>query len=281
MSSLSTLKLQKLNNIGQNGGFWYITKQNLVFRDLCFIAKILEQWNDSQNENYETFFDRKKILHEYGGFSAKTAHRATKNCEYLGLTRPSSNYSARYLTPYYYALKNLCRGDFNRLSRYPQIVNRQLERMFIDSRNNNQYSITIQISPFMFLFKILLLIGDITESYKISTSEFKLFVATAQNWNDYFEVVESILRYREDNDFQTQCDNNQSKVSDVRYNVLAQNHSQLEVTSEYLAIKAEDIKNIRRKVAEYEINEDIHSSEDVFLVDALLERPYQQVQIPL
>jgi hypothetical protein len=42
----------------------------------------------------------------------------------------------------------------------------------------------------MFIFKILLLIGDITKSYKISTSEFKLFVATAQKWSDYFEVTD-------------------------------------------------------------------------------------------
>ena len=48
----------------------------------------------------------------------------------------------------------------------------------------------------MFLFKVLLLIGDITKSYKLSKSEFKLFVATAQSWMEYFEVVESILRYR-------------------------------------------------------------------------------------
>ena len=129
----------------------------------------------------------------------------------------------------------------------------------------------------MFLFKILLLIGDITESYRIATSEFKLFVATAQSWNDYFEVVESILRYRNDPDYKMQCDANIAKVSDVRYNILAQNHSQLEVTSSEIAIKDGEVKNIRRKVAEYELDDSVQSAEDIFSSYFVSTFPLQQI----
>ena len=93
MSELSDNKLKKLLSMSSQGGFWYITKQNLVFRDLCFIAKILEEWRDSVNENYQNFFDRHKGLSEFGSFPPLTAHRATKNCEYIGLIRPSDKYS--------------------------------------------------------------------------------------------------------------------------------------------------------------------------------------------
>ncbi len=129
----------------------------------------------------------------------------------------------------------------------------------------------------MFLFKILLLIGDITKSYRIATIEFKLFVATAQSWNDYFEVVESILRYRNDRDFKMQCDANITKVSDVRYNILAQNHSQLEVTSSEIAIKDGEVKNIRRKVAEYELDDSVQSAEDIFSSYFVTTFPLQQI----
>ncbi len=270
MSKLSDIELHKLNSLNNQGGFWYITKQNLVFRDLCFMSKILDDWNDRPEENYESFFNNHKILPEYGELGASTAHRATKNCEYLGLIRPSERYSAQNLTPFYFALKDLCNGDFNKLSSYPNIIDKQLERIFIDSSLNSLYTSQIQICPFMFLFKILLLIGDITNSYKITIQEFKLFVATAQTWKDYFAVVESILRYRSDADYRNASDANLSKVSDVRYNILAQNHSQLEVTSAEIAIKEGCEKNIRRKVAEYELNDALQSAEDIFSADLVL-----------
>lgn len=277
MSNLSDIKLRKLNSLSNQGGFWYITKQNLVFRDLCFMAKILDDWNDRPEENYESFFNNHKILPEYGELGASTAHRATKNCEYLGLIRPSERYSAQNLTPFYFALKDLCKGDFDRLSLYPNIINKQLERIFIDSSLNALYTSQIKICPFMFLFKILLLIGDITNSYKITTQEFKLFVATAQTWKDYFAVVESIIRYRNDTDFKSASDANFSKVSDVRYNILAQNHSQLEVTSTEIAIKQGNEKNIRRKVAEYELNDTLQNAKDIFSAIFVLNNPLQQI----
>ena len=283
MSRLSDIKLNKLNSLNNQGGFWYITKQNLVFRDLCFMAKILDAWNDSQVENFASFFDSHKCLPEYGELAALTPHRATKNCEYLGLTVPSERYSAQNLTPFYFALKDLCKGDFNRLSLYPDIINKQLERIFIDSSLNALYTSQIKICPFMFLFKILLLIGDITSSYKISIQEFKLFVATAQTWNDYFEVVESILRYRSDVNYKNHCDANLPKVADERYHILTQNHSQLEVTGTEISIKEGNVKSIRRKVSEYELNDALQSAEDIFSADFVssnlqhIEQSYQPI----
>lgn len=269
MGKLSDNKLAKLNALEPQGGFWYITKQNLIFRDLCFMAKILESWGDRKEESYQSFFDSHKEMKEFGSFSPLTAHRATKNCEYIGLTRPSNNYKAENLTPFYFALKDICDGDFNRLSSFPKIIDKQLERMFIDSNTSTVYNVKFQICPFMFLFKVLLLIGDITKSYKISKSEFKLFVATAQSWMEYFEVVESILRYREDTAYRAQCDINAARVSDVRYNILAENHSQITVEGSEISIPESEIRNVRRKVAEYELSESIQSAEDIFNTDII------------
>lgn len=269
MGKLSDNKLAKLKALEPQGGFWYITKQNLNFRDLCFMAKILESWGDRKEESYQSFFDSHKEMKEFGSFPPLTAHRATKNCEYIGLIRPSNNYKAENLTPFYFALKDICDGDFNRLSSFPEIIDKQLERMFIDSNTSTVYNVKFQICPFMFLFKVLLLIGDITKSYKLSKSEFKLFVATAQSWMEYFEVVESILRYREDSAYRAQCDINAARVSDVRYNILAENHSQITVEGSEISIPESEIRNVRRKVAEYELSESIQSAEDIFNTDII------------
>ena len=276
---LSDNKLQKLNSLQDQGGFWYITKQNLVFRDLCFMAKILESWNDDRTQSYEVFFNANKTKPEFGSFDALVAHRATKNCEYLGLlyTPDNGKYSASNLTPFYYALKKLCNGDFNRLSMYPKLVDKQLERMFVDSSSNVVYNVSFKINPFMFLFKILLLIGDITKAYQISIQEFKLFVATSQSWNDYFEVVESILRYRSDKEYQKQCDTNKAKVADVRMNILAQNHSQLEIGGSDITIKDGFVKEVRKKVAEYELSDKVESTDDVNNADIVFGKALQQI----
>lgn len=279
MEKLSDNKLAKLKALEPQGGFWYITKQNLNFRDLCFMAKILESWGDRKEESYQSFFDSHKEMKEFGSFPPLTAHRATKNCEYIGLIRPSNNYKAENLTPFYFALKDICDGDFNRLSSFPEIIDKQLERMFIDSNTSTVYNVKFQICPFMFLFKVLLLIGDITKSYKLSKSEFKLFVATAQSWMEYFEVVESILRYREDSAYRAQCDINAARVSDVRYNILAENHSQITVEGSEISIPESEIRNVRRKVAEYELSESIQSAEDIFNTDIINKSslPLQQI----
>lgn len=277
MTKLSDNKLSKLKSLGSQGGFWYITKQNLIFRDLCFMAKILETWNDRKEENYQSFFDRYKTLPDYGALTSDLAHRATKNCEYIGLTVPSDKYSAQNLTPFYFALSKMCDGDFNKLSSYPQIVDKQLERMYIDSQTNSVYSVNFKICPFMFLFKVLLLLGDITKSFKITKAEFKLFVATAQTWSEYFEVVESILRYRNDAEYRAECDKNNNKVSDSRYQVLAQNHSQLEVDGNNISIKDSEIKNVRRKVAEYELSEKVQSADDIYSAESIASDPLQKI----
>lgn len=279
MGKLSDNKLAKLKALEPQGGFWYITKQNLNFRDLCFMAKILESWGNRKEESYQSFFDSHKEMKEFGSFPPLTAHRATKNCEYIGLIRPSNNYKAENLTPFYFALKDICDGDFNRLSSFPEIIDKQLERMFIDSNTSTVYNVKFQICPFMFLFKVLLLIGDITKSYKLSKSEFKLFVATAQSWMEYFEVVESILRYREDSAYRAQCDINAARVSDVRYNILAENHSQITVEGSEISIPESEIRNVRRKVAEYELSESIQSAEDIFNTDIINKSslPLQQI----
>lgn len=279
MSRLSDKKLNDLRSLPEMGGFWYITKQNLKFRDLCFMAKLIESWNDRNDESYESFFNSHKSLVEFGSLSQDAAHRGTKNCEYIGLLKTPLNgkYSAKNLTPFYFALKKLCKGDFDKLYKYSHIIDKQLERMYIDYSSTNQYSVQFQISPIMFLLKILIMIGDATKKYSISTSEFKLFVATAQQWNDYFEVVESILRYRSDNTYKVQCDENKRKVADVRYNVLSQNHSQLMVTESLIEIKEDEIKAVRRKVAEYELSEKVHSVNDMYSSDIVINLPHQLI----
>ena len=59
MSILSDKKLNFLKTDYSNS-VWYITKQNCNFRDLIFMARILELWDDNPNESFQSFFNRTK-----------------------------------------------------------------------------------------------------------------------------------------------------------------------------------------------------------------------------
>lgn len=244
---LSDKKLASITNASSYQEYWYITKQILAFDELCYIASILEAWNDDQNVSYQTFFDEHKTESKYGGFSQSVAHRATRNCEPIGLIYNSSNYSSKELTPVYFAIKALCNSNFKDTSKYQDIIDSQLEKILY---NNDKGFL---IHPIMFILKVLLIIGDVTGKYGVSIPEFKIFIATAKKWNEYFEVVESILRYRSDSDYKNHCDANAGKFSDCRYNILASNHSLLNNDNSGVYIIDGCIQEARKKVAQYEL----------------------------
>ena len=255
---LSDKKLEKLRAIqgGQND-LWYITKQNCKFRDLCYIANILELWNNDPSVSYQDYFDQKKQTYPFSEYLPdNTAHRATVNCSYFGLLRQTIGrgaYNPEDLTPVYFYVKRLCNGDFSNTQVYQHIIDNQLEKITI---SNNNFA----IHPIMFSLKILLLIGDATGTYSISLEEFKLFVATAQHYNEYFEVAESILRFRTDNDFKQKCLANRQKVGDTRYNLVVKNHSYFDESSDSVALIKERIPQTRRRVAEFELKQSINVS---------------------
>ena len=261
---LSDNKLEKLQAIhGGQDDLWYITKQNCNFRDLCYIANILEIWNNDPSTSYQVFFDQKKRTLPFSQYLPEnTAHRATVNCSYFGLLRQTigrTAYNPEDLTPVYYYIKRLCNGDFSNTQSYQHIIDNQLEKITI---NNNNFA----IHPIMFSLKILLLIGDATGTYSISLEEFKLFVATAQRYNEYFEVVESILRFRTDMDFKQQCLANKQKVGDTRYNLVVKNHSFFDEESDTISLIEDRILQTRRRVAEFELKQaiDVNVNDEEF-----------------
>ena len=252
---LSDDKLNKLRNLGSGQDyFWYITKQNCNFKDLCYIAYILELWNNDSAISFQDFFDQVKTREPFANnLSSNAAHRATINCSYYGLLRQPigrSNYNPEDLTPVYYYIKNICKGDFSNTACYQHVIDNQLEKITIKNSN-------FAIYPIMFTLKILLLIGDATGKYSVTLDEFKLFIATAQKYKEYFEVVESILRFRNDESYKNECIKNRKKVGDTRFNLVVKNHSFFDETTNKISLYTDKIKETRRRVAEYELKDQI------------------------
>lgn len=245
---ISDIKKVEIASADNMDYVWYITKQNQSFADLCYMSHILEDWNNSEFENYESFFNRNKTKQEYGSLSENTPHRATINCVPAGLLTTNDPYDSDNLTPLYYSIKERCNANFANTQSYQDLINNQLQSFVLRVNNNN-------MNPLLFLLKILLQVGDATGEYKITINEFKLFVATTSLWKDYFKVTDSILRYREDSVYKNECDNARTQsVQDVRIQKFLANHEFIETEGKELVLQDQFVMRARKLVANFEIN---------------------------
>ena len=251
MSRLSDKKLALLQS-DYSSSLWYITKQNCSFRDLMMMASILERWNDNPNESFEAFFNRVKTETKYANYIGNSPHRALKNCEFYGIMNPSSSSKAAYtssnLTDVYYAVKSLCNEDYKETNKYQQIIEKQIENMNISIDGND-------LKPVLFTLKVILVVGDATGNYELSLQEFKLFVCTAKEWNQYFESVESILRSREDSEYLAAALQKYDIANDTRFNLVLKNLSYIETTIKSISLVKDKVEEVRKKVAEFEVGE--------------------------
>ena len=245
---ISDLKKVEIESADNMDYVWYITKQNQSFADLCYISHILEDWNNDEFENYESFFNSNKTKQEYGSLREHTPHRATINCVPAGLLTTNDPYDSDNLTPLYYSIKERCNANFANTQSYQDLINNQLQSFVLRVNNNN-------MNPLLFLLKILLQVGDATGEYKITINEFKLFVATTSLWKDYFKVTDSILRYREDSVYKNDCDNARTQsVQDVRIQRFLANHEFIETEGKELVLQDQFVMRARKLVANFEIN---------------------------
>ncbi len=257
MSRLSDIKLTFLQGDYSNC-LWYITKQNCNFRDLAMMARILEMWNDDPNESFQSYFDRIKKTQPFSNYINNSPHRALKNCEFYGLMTPAGSnsrvaYSSNNLTDVYRTIKELCNSDFANTETYQEVINSQLEKMKISV--NNQ-----EMNPIMYALKVLIVLGDATGTYKINNKEFKLFVCTCNEWKQFFQSVESIIRFRTDSAFQQAASANYNIANDTRFNLVFDNLSYLLNEGNAISIKEDCIEEVRRKVAEYELGASVQTS---------------------
>ena len=257
MSILSDKKLIFLQSDYSNS-LWYITKQNCNFRDLVMMARILEMWDDDPSESFQSYFDRMKKTHPFDAYINNSPHRALKNCEFYGLmTASNSNYRVAYsssnLTNVYRGIKLLCGGNWANTSTYQDIINKQLETMIIKVNN-------MDINPIMYALKVLLVLGDATGTYKISNKEFKLFVSTCNEWSQFFQSVESIIRFRSDSEFQKKATERYGIANETRFNMVFENLSYISSEGNSIAIKDGCVEEVRRKVAEFELGSTIQQS---------------------
>lgn len=254
MNNLSNIKLDELQR--PNKLLWYITPQACDFVVLAYAASILESWNPSKDKQFKVYFDKTKKQPPYNQYIATTDYRAIKNCEYVGLMRPSSDnkaqYSANNLTQLYYDIKKICNSQFYKINLYQKQVDKALLNMEVPVGLGSGFF----IKPVPYTLKVILGIGDITDKYYITLEEFKLFVCTSKEWKEYVSTEAAILKFRTDPNFKAECQSKykDSDIQHMRINIPFSNLSFIDTKGSKIEIIGSKLQEVRKSVSEYEID---------------------------
>ncbi|MCC8173406.1 MAG: hypothetical protein LIO65_03175, partial [Odoribacter sp.] len=99
-------------------------------------------------------------------------YRALRVVAFFGLiTMTSSKYEEAVITETFEEINNRCGGEFERKDLYEDIIQRQIEKMYVSSTVDEEYNSVrknYRLYPVMLLYKVLIELGRATGSYSIS-----------------------------------------------------------------------------------------------------------------
>lgn len=259
---------ERINEIKslQQDQCWYITKQPLSFKELCYAAKIVEEYQEGKSSlNFADFFNSEKAVE----FGISPNHRMTNNCYYIGLLEKNgSEYKDSILTDVYHEIKKRCNSNFENIDSYKDILVDQIEKVFVTNevdRAKDGLRSNISINPAFFLAKVLINLGDTTGDYSISLSEFYRYVGTSFNYYYYLSTIELIIESRKNiklndnleyiDDFFTNLNNiDNGNFSNNRLHILLSNLPYFNITTSKISFDTKYIKELKYKLYVYECN---------------------------
>ncbi|MCK1165804.1 AAA family ATPase [Streptococcus uberis] len=192
-------------------------------------------------------------------------HRALRVAAFFGLIQMvSSSYNDAVITPTFKKIKELCNGDFEKTYLYEEIIQRQIEKIFISSKIDEQCDSTrkdFRLFPVMLLYKILLELGRSTGEFQITLNEYRYLVATTKKYDNYLVTLLQILLLRDNPTLNTRLEKFKSKF-DNRFIQALKQLKTLTFDDNNISISKNKIDEVRKKVNEFEKNQDKILSED-------------------
>ena len=113
----------------------------------------------------------------------------------------STKYEECIFTDTYFEIVNRCKGVFENTYLYQDIINRQIEKIYVSSSiDEGKLSVRkdYSIYPVMFLNKVLVELGKSTGNYSISMTEYEYLVATTKKYEDFLDTMIYIRLLRDE-----------------------------------------------------------------------------------
>ena len=249
MNLLLQDKFDELNN-AKDYECWYLVKQLTKFEKICYLVSFLEEYQQSSKETKLEKFIKNKVQNLTQYLGEGTNYRALRVASFLGLITPtSSRYEEAIITESFIEIKQRCLGKFENIYEYTDIIERQIEKMFVSSDNDNENNGVRQefrLYPVMLLYKVLLELGRADGEYKISIDEYKYLVATTKTFENFLETLILIKLYRKDTAAKSSFAIFNGKFDNRFIQVLKQLPT-LEINNDYIVIREDKINEVAKK----------------------------------
>ena len=268
MNQILQSKINELENASKYE-CWYLVKQPTAFDCLCYLVSFLNEYKESEtSKNLETYIGDKitEIKSIKPTVEISNNYRALRVAAFFGLiTMTSSKYDESIITDTYKEIYRRCNGEFEKTELYKDIIQRQIEKMFISSEIDEAYEGTrkeYRLYPVMLLYKILLELGRATGRYSISMSEYRYIVATTKLFEDFLESLLLIKLLRED---QTNAIKKFETYKDKFDNRLIQALKQLDtliIDKDSICLKQDKIEEVAKKIFIFEENPNVFTTDN-------------------
>lgn len=267
MNSVLQNKLNELQN-ASDYECWYLVKQPTAFDNICYLVSFLKEFKSKDTpENLQEFIGKKvtEINASKPNVEISNNYRALRVAAFFGLiTMTSSKYEEAIITEAFEEISNRCGGAFENKELYEDIIQRQIEKMYISSTVDEGYNGVRQdfrLYPVMLLYKVLLELGRSTGAYGISMTEYRYLVATTKVFENFLETLLLVKLLREDDSASVEFEQYRTKFDNRLIQALKQLPT-LVIERDSIAIKPEAVEEVAKKVFIFESNPNVFAAEN-------------------
>lgn len=279
MDSLLQKKYDSLQN-AEDFECWYLVKQPTEFSSICYLVSILEKYqNEHSSDVFQTYVESKiSDINKERHLDISSNYRALRIAAFYGLIKmETSSYQGSILTETYYEIKNRCEGNFENISTYSDIIQRQIEKMYASTSIDEKFDSVrsnFRLYPVLFLYKILLEIGYATNNYSISLDEYRYLVATSTTYNKFLETLLLVQKWRDASDSDRNLFSSFRGKFDNRFIQALKQLTTLSIDSSNISLKRECISEVAQKVFSFEKYLRNEKFDDSKLVDFLCSKEW-------
>lgn len=269
MNSVLQKKLITLQN-AKDYESWYLVKQPTGFDSVCYLVSFLKDFKTKASvENLQKFIGQKvaEITERNSDIKISNNYRALRVAAFFGLiTMISTKYEDANITETFEEINKRCRGIFEKKFLYMDIIQRQIEKMYISSMVDEEYNGVRQnyrLYPVMLLYKVLIELGRATGEYSITMTEYRYLVATTKRFEDFLETLLLIKLLRENPDANEEFEQYREKFDNRLIQALKQLPT-LMIDTDSIKLNKEKIPEVAKKVFLFE------SNPNIFVTDSYL-----------
>lgn len=248
---------------------WYLVKQPTAFDSLCYLVSFLADYKTKTvHGNLQDYVGQKisDLKAVKPDIEISNNYRALRVAAFFGLiTMTSSKYDDSLITDTFKEITDRCNGEYEKTELYVDIIQRQIEKMYISSQIDEAHQSVRQeyrLYPVMLLYKVLLELGRASSHYSISMTEYRYLVATTKVFEGFLETLLLIKMLREDNDSATEKFEQYRTKFDNRLIQALKQLDILVIDRDNIVLKSDKVEEVARKVFIFEQNPNVFTTEN-------------------